>query len=215
MIGTMDKIRRHTERARTEQDDLFGVLDACSVGTFSTVVDGLPWVVPMLYGRDGNHILLHGSTGAGALRHVAAGAPAALCVCILDGIVVADTLFDSSANYRSAVVRGNLTTLSAEESANALTTLSDSILPGRSGEVREHQRKELAATRALALPIEPGQWTVKVRDAPPGQVEESQAGTWAGVVPLRTVAGDPVRAPWVDASAPLPGSVRKLLGSQG
>ncbi|HEY5854211.1 MAG TPA: pyridoxamine 5'-phosphate oxidase family protein [Aldersonia sp.] len=210
----MDKIGRHAERARTEQNDLYAVLDACAVGTLSTVVDGMPWVVPMLYARDGERILLHGSTGAGALRHVAAGAPAALCVCIVDGIVVADTLFDSSANYRSAVVRGRLTALNPDDAADPLTTLSDAILPGRSAEVREHRRKELAATMALALPIEAGQWTVKVRDAPPGEVAESVSTTWAGVIPLRTVAADPIPAPWVDQTAPLPGSVVKFIGGR-
>lgn len=78
-----------------------------------------------------------------------------------------------------------------------------------------HQRKELAATLALALPIEPGQWTVKVCDAPPGRVAESGPGTWAGVVPLRIVADGPVRAPWVDTDESPPGSVLKYLGAHG
>ena len=104
-----DQINRHRERARHERADLDAVLDAGHhVGTLSTVVDGRPWVVPMLYGRAGDRILMHGSVGAGALRYVAAGAPAALCVMHIDGWVYAHTLFDSSANYRSAVVHGRL-----------------------------------------------------------------------------------------------------------
>ncbi|MEN0134118.1 MAG: pyridoxamine 5'-phosphate oxidase family protein [Rhodococcus sp. (in: high G+C Gram-positive bacteria)] len=205
----MDKIKRYPDRARTERAQLDAVLDAAPMGTLATVVDGLPWAVPMLYARDGDRILLHGSTGAGALRQVAAGAPAVLCVAMLDGIVVADTLFDSSANYRSAVVRGNLVTLDADESAGALDALSDVLIPGRSREVRGHRRKELAATLALALPIEPGQWTVKVRDAPPGEPAEASSA-WAGVVPVRSVAGDPVPAPWVATGTPVPASVSRL-----
>lgn len=208
----MNQIRRERERARTDRPDLDSVLDAASVGTLATVLDGQPWVVPMLYARDGDRILLHGSTGAGALRHVAAGAPAAFCVTLLDGIVVADTLFDSTANYRSAVVRGNLTVIEPREAAYALDLLSDSLIPGRSSEVRASTKKELVATLAVALPITPDGWTVKVRDAPPAQVEESsQPGGWAGVVPLRTVAGDPVPAAWVSADVNPPESVCRLV----
>ncbi|AOW94762.1 pyridoxamine 5'-phosphate oxidase [Rhodococcus sp. WMMA185] len=201
---------RYPDRARTERAELDAVLDAAPMGTLATVVDGMPWAVPMLYARDGDRILLHGSTGAGALRHVAAGAPAVLCVAMLDGIVVAETLFDSSANYRSAVVRGNLVTLDEDDSAGALSLFSDALIPGRSREVREFRRKELAATLALALPISSGQWTVKVRDAPPSEPAESSSA-WAGVVPLRSVAGAPVPAPWVTTGTPVPASVARLV----
>lgn len=210
----MDRIRRHPERGRADRADLDAVLDATSMGTLATVVDGLPWAVPLLYARDGDQLVLHGSTGAGALRHVAAGAPAAFCVSLMDGIVVADTLFDSSANYRSAVVRGVLTTLSDAEAAHALTLMSERLLPGRSAEVPDHTRKELAATLAVALPIEPGQWTVKVRDAPPAEPDVPGPG-WTGVVPLRTVADPPVTAPWAPDGAAVPESVRRYVAGHG
>ncbi|QCQ93902.1 pyridoxamine 5'-phosphate oxidase family protein [Rhodococcus sp. SGAir0479] len=207
----MTRIRRLPERSRSERADLDAVLDACSVGTLATVVDGMPWAVPMLYARVGDRILLHGSTGAGALRHVAAAAPAVLCVTVLDAIVVADNLFDSSANYRSAVVRGNPIPLAAHEAEQALTALSDALVPGRSAEVRPATRKELAATLTLALPIEPGQWTVKIRAAPPGE-GDLNPDVWAGIVPMRTVAGEAVRAPWVPDRVPTPPSVIALTG---
>ncbi len=208
----MNQIRRQPDRARSDRADLDAILDAAAVGTLATVVDGQPWVVPMLYARDGDRVLLHGSTGAGALRHVAAGAPAAFCVTLLDGIVVADTLFDSSANYRSAVVRGNLTVIDPADATHALNLMSDSLIPGRSAEVRASTKKELAATLAMALPITPDGWTVKVRDAPPAQPEQiADSSGWAGVVPLRTVAGEPIPAPWIDADAIVPESVHRLV----
>src|SRR5439155_24127735 len=109
------QVNRHKERARTELSDLFDVLDAGHhVATLSTVVDGRPLVVPMLYGRDGDRIVLHGSAGAGALRLVAQGAAAALAVTHVDGWVYAHDGFNSSANYRSAVVHGNLRELSGD-----------------------------------------------------------------------------------------------------
>ena len=103
-----ERLTRKPDRGHLERDELDALLDEVLAGTLSTVVDGRPWVVPMLYARDGDRILLHGSTGAGALRHVAAGAPAALSVTVVDGLVVAHSTFDSSANYRSAVVHGEL-----------------------------------------------------------------------------------------------------------
>jgi len=205
----LHRIKRLPERSRADRADLDAVLDAAAVGTLATVVDGLPWAVPMLYARIGDRILLHGSTGAGALRQVAAGAPAALCVTHLDAIVVADNLYNSSANYRSAVVRGQLEPITGAEAESALAAFSDSMIPGRSTEVRAATRKELAATLTIALPIEPGHWTVKVRSAPPSEGDRNP-DVWAGLVPMRTVAGEPVPAPWVGADVPVPASVKAL-----
>jgi len=187
------------------------VLDAGEhVASLATVVDGSPWIVPMLYARVGDRVLLHGSTGAGALRHVAAGSPAALCVNHLDGWVYAHTLFDSSANYRSAVVRGVLTRLSGNEAAEALTQLSERVFPGRSGEVPPHSSRQLAATQALALDIVEGQWTVKIRSGQPGQPDDGDdvpADLWTGVLPIRTVYGTPETADRVAAGVPVSASV--------
>jgi len=196
-----DQISRHRERARHERAELDAVLDAGHhVGTLSTVADGRPWVVPMLYGRAGDRILLHGSVGAGALRYVATGAPAALCVMHIDGWVYAHNLFNSSANYRSAVVHGELCALSGEAAAEALTQISECLTPGRSAEVPFHTKKELAATTALAMDIVEGQWTVKVRDAGPGEPEPGEAtpGLWTGILPIVSGYGEPVTAAILD-----------------
>ncbi len=215
MTSPIDRIRRLTERAQLERRELDSVLDAGEhVASLSTVVDGLPWVVPMLYARVGDRILLHGSTGAGALRHVAAGSHAALCVTHLDGWVYAHTLFDSSANYRSAVVRGVLTRLSGDEAAQALTRLSDRVFPGRSGEVPPHSPKQLAATQTLALDIIEGQWTVKVHNEQPREPDEGDdvaTDLWTGVVPIRTVYGTPQTADRVAANVPVSDSVRSYV----
>jgi nitroimidazol reductase NimA-like FMN-containing flavoprotein (pyridoxamine 5'-phosphate oxidase superfamily) len=209
-----DQINRHRERARHERAELDAVLDAgYHVGTLSTVTDGRPWVVPMLYGRAGDRILMHGSVGAGALRYVAAGAPAALCVMHMDGWVYGHTLFSSSANYRSAVVHGELHALSGDEAAEALTQISECLTPGRSAEVPVHTKKQLAATTALAMDIVEGRWTVKIRDAGPGEPEpgeEVAPGLWTGVLPIVTGYGDPVTAARLPADTPVSPSVLKV-----
>jgi nitroimidazol reductase NimA-like FMN-containing flavoprotein (pyridoxamine 5'-phosphate oxidase superfamily) len=219
MTLSLNQINRHRERARSDRADLDAVLDAGNhVGSLSTVVDGRPWVVPMLYGRAGDRVLLHGSVGAGALRHVAAGAPAALCVTHLDGWVYAHTLFNSSANYRSAVVHGRLVQLTGEAAAAALTAISDGLMPGRSAEVPPHTKKELAATAALAMDITDGQWTVKIRDAGPGEPddgEEPDPGLWTGVLPVRSAYGSPQAAAGIEPGTPVSPSVLSILRDAG
>ena len=208
------RIRRLAERAQQDRADLDAVLDAALVGTLSTVVDGAPWVVPMLYARDDDRILLHGSTGAGALRQVASGAPAAFSVVHLDGIVVAHTTFDSSANYRSAVVYGTLHPVADPEAAReALRRISDAVLPGRDAELRPTTARELAATQVMTLAITDGDWLVKVRTGGAGEPDEPTSA-WTGVVPLRMVADEPVPD---DRSrdAAVPDSVRERVRRGG
>jgi uncharacterized protein len=211
----VERLTRKPDRGQTERDALDALLDDQLAGTLSTVVDGRPWVVPMLFARDGDRILLHGSTGAGALRHVAAGAPAALSVTVVDGLVVAHTTFESSANYRSAVVHGELTPLSGAERATALDRISERLVPGRTAEVRPMLPKEEAATLAMALPITPGRWLLKARSGGPSDPDEPTAA-WSGVVPFRVVAGDPEPAPWcADAGTAVPASVTALIERVG
>ena len=205
-------VRRKPERSPSDRKVLDHVLDTVLAGTLCTVVDGEPWAVPMLFARDGDRVLLHGSTGAGALMRVASGAPALLSVLSVDGLVVAHSTFDSSANYRSAVVRGFLCPLVDDEKWQALERLSERLIPGRTTEVRDMSAKETAATLAMALPITDGGWTVKVRTGPPGAPEED-TDAWSGVVPFRLVAGAAEPAPWVPAGSPLPPSVARLAGS--
>jgi uncharacterized protein len=207
-------VRRLAERSRTARVELDAVLDAALVGTLSTVVDGQPWVVPLLYVRDGDRILLHGSTGAGALRHVAAGAPAALSVVHLDAVVVAHNTFDSSMNYRSAVVYGTLRPISGPEAKRtALSRVSDGVLPGRDDEVSPMTDRQVASTQVMQMAITDGEWLVKVRTGGPGEPDEPTEA-WTGVVPLRMVAGEPEP----DARSrdiPVPASVRERVRRGG
>lgn len=201
------RLTRKPDRGRSDRAALDELLDEVLVGTLSIVHDGWPHVVPLLFARDGDRILVHGSTGAGALRLVAAGAPAALCVTSLDGLVIAESAFESSANYRSAVVRGRLQAVTGDAAWAALDLLTERLLPGRSAELPPMTGKQVAATLTLALPIQNGHWLYKERTGDPGEPQEP-TDAWCGVVPLRTVAAAPVPAPW-SAEVPVPESVRR------
>ena len=189
------RLTRHAERARTARDELDDILDDGWVGTLAATVDGLPQVVPVLYARAGDAILVHGSTGAGTLRAAAAGAPVAFCVAHLDGFVYAASLFESSANYRSAVVNGVCERLTEDAAEAALSALSEHVMPGRLDEVRANTAKERAATIVLRLPIIDGQWLAKARTGSASAQEDDDPSVWTGVVPVRTVLGEPVPSP--------------------
>lgn len=215
LTARMDRLHRHPERGTTDRAPLDALLDGQWVGTLSTVVDGLPWSVPMLFARDGDRIVLHGSTGAGALRHVAHGAPATFTVSTVDELVVAATTFESSANYRSAVIRGTLTNLEGDDKFAALDAFSDKLVPGRVAEVRPMNKKELAATLAMSLPIEDGQWLYKAREGWSSTNDEADAepDVWAGLVPVTTTYGPAIPAPWAQ-DTPVPDSVRALTDQE-
>ena len=209
---TLHDLTRMKEKRRSDRAELDRLLDEELVGTLATVTtDGRPWAVPMLYARDGDRLLLHGSTGAGALRRVAEGAEAVLAVHAIDALVLATSLFEHSANYRSAVVRGPLVRLTGDEALAALDALADVLVPGRRVEVRGNLRKEVVATTVLALDITDDSWLLKVSD---GDVDEEldvvPDDVWTGILPLHRSFGDPVRSPWLPADLPAPPSVTAL-----
>ena len=210
------QVTRLPERQRRDREALHDVLDSALVAHVALVRDGVPVVLPLLHARDGDRLLLHGSTGGGLLRAAAAGAPVAVAVTVVDGLVVADSLFESSANYRSAVVFGRCRVVPPEGRLEALRALSDHLLPGRWDEVRLPTPKELAATLVLELPLDEA--SVKVRTGPPSPADATAAPPpdgvplWWGVVPLAQTPGEPVPAPDLPAGIPLPPSVQALLG---
>lgn len=209
------RINRLAERQRYDRLALHDVLDSALVAHVAVVRDGVPVVLPLLHARDGERLLLHGSTGGGLLREAAGGAPVTVAVTVVDGLVVADSLFESSANYRSAVVFGRCSVVPPEGRLVALHALSEHLLPGRWAEVRPPTPKELAATLVLEMSLEHA--SVKVRTGPPSPFDASAepppdgVPLWWGVVPLAQTAGEPVTAPDVPAGTPLPPSVLALL----
>jgi nitroimidazol reductase NimA-like FMN-containing flavoprotein (pyridoxamine 5'-phosphate oxidase superfamily) len=181
---------------------LHEVFDTAAVATVSTVLDDEPWAVPMLVARDGDRLLLHGSTGAGALRHIAAGAKVCVSAFLFDGIVIAERQFDHSANYRSAVVRGVCGVVAPEEAPALLDRFTDALIPGRAAECPPHSAKEIASTLLLAVPIVDGSWVAKARSGP-----ASLGASWTGVLPVETRHGAPVS----DSPLPVPPSVQRLI----
>ncbi|MGZ4545719.1 MAG: pyridoxamine 5'-phosphate oxidase family protein [Blastococcus sp.] len=206
-------VRRAPARARTERAELYAVLDAGLIGHLGVVLDGAPVVLPTGYGRHGDTLYLHGSTGAATLRAAATGAPVSFTVTLVDGVVYARSAFHHSMNYRCAVVHGSARLLTDDtERLLGLEALTEHLAPGSWTATRRPDRKELAATAVLALDL--AEASVKVRSGPPGEDERdlppagSPDAVWAGVLPLWTVAGEPEPCPLLPAGTAVPERVR-------
>jgi nitroimidazol reductase NimA-like FMN-containing flavoprotein (pyridoxamine 5'-phosphate oxidase superfamily) len=207
---TRTTLRRIPEKAVTDRATLNAVLDAGLVAHVGMVDGEQPFVVPVAYARDGDRVLIHGSTASRLFRSLAAGAPACLSVTLLDALVVARSAFESSMHYRSVMALGRFTELTGEEHFTGLRLITEHLLPGRWDEVRAPLPKELKATMVLAMALDEA--SVKISDGPPDDPDDDVAGdAWAGVLPLTTSFGSPVEAPDLRDGIPIPTSVNALL----
>ena len=186
------RLVREADRAVYDREAAYRILDEgflCHVGF---VVEGQPFVIPTSYGRKDDSLFVHGSAASRMLRQLKEGVPVCITVTLLDGLVLARSIFNHSMNYRSAVVLGKATLVDDPgEKIEALRLLSEHIIPGRWADVRQPNERELKATSILRVPIE--EFSAKVRKGPVVDDEEDYSfPTWAGVVPLEMVAGEPI-----------------------
>lgn len=207
-------VRRLRDRQSHDPADLHSILSEAVVAHVGFVRGGHPIVLPFLCGVGdlgaGPVLLLHGSTGGGLFLDAGAdGVPVSATVTHVDGLVFARSTFDSSANYRSAMVVGNATVVPEGLRTEALWQVADHLMPGRRDEVREMTPKEVRATQVLQLPLDRA--SVKIRAAGVGEAVDDgeDHGVWAGVVPLAVRAGDPIAGD-ISGDAPVDESVRAL-----
>jgi len=186
------RVVREPYRGVYDRETAYRILDEgflCHVGF---AVDGQPYVIPTSYGRAADHLYIHGSAASRMLRQMKQGIAVCVTVTLLDGLVLARSVFNHSMNYRSVVILGKATLVDdPKEKIEALLALSEHILPGRWADARQPNERELKQTSVLRVPIE--EFSAKVRVGPPVDDEEDYAfPTWAGVVPLEMVAGAPI-----------------------
>lgn len=198
-------LTRKRNRAATERQALYSVLDEGLVCHFGLVLRGSPVVLPTGYGRDGDTLYLHGSTGSGNLRAAAEGIDVYVTVTLVDAIVYARSLNNHSMNYRSAVVHGHARPVEGrQEKMHALHIIAEHLSPGSWDHARAVNDKELAQVSVLALDL--AEASVKIRAGEPvDEPEDIATGTaWAGILPVRTVFGTPVPAPYIPSDTPIP-----------
>ena len=199
------RVRRLPERARYDTEAVAAVLDAGLVAHLGLVSEGQPYVIPTLHARVGEFVYVHGSAASRTLRTLRGGVPACLTVTLLDGIVLARSVFEHSMNYRSVVVLGTAAPVEEpDEKLVALEAFTEKLLPGRWGEARPPTRKELRATSILRLPLDEA--SAKIRDGGPDDSDtpDAELDVWAGHLPLVVQALEPVPDAVLRPGIPLP-----------
>src|SRR6202142_716202 len=187
------RVVREPQRAVYDRAAANQILDEAFLCHVGFVADGQPYVIPPSYGRDGDTLYIHGSAASRMLRHLDQGVPVCVTVTLLDGLVLARSVFNHSMNYRSVVILGTATLVDdPAEKLAALRALSEHILPQRWDDSRFPNEKELKATSVLRLPI--NEFSAKVRVGPPVDDDEDYSfPTWAGVIPLEVTIGAAIR----------------------
>jgi nitroimidazol reductase NimA-like FMN-containing flavoprotein (pyridoxamine 5'-phosphate oxidase superfamily) len=192
MPSARTRVVREAFRGVYDREAVYQILDEgflCHVGF---AVDGQPFVIPTSYGRKDASLYIHGSAASRMLKQMKEGVNVCITVTLLDGLVLARSIFNHSMNYRSVVILGKAMLVDdAQEKLEALRLLSEHILPGRWDDSRQPNQSELKQTSVLRVPIE--EFSAKVRQGPPIDDEEDYAfPTWAGVIPLDLIAGTPI-----------------------
>jgi len=191
-----------------DREAAYRILDEGFICHVGFAMDGQPYVIPTSYGRMDANLYIHGSAASRMLRQMKEGVAVCVTVTLLDGLVLARSVFNHSMNYRSVVILGKATLVDdPEEKLEALRLLSEHILPGRWNDSRQPNDRELKATSVLRVPIE--EFSAKVRTGPPiDDPEDYSFPTWAGVVPLEMNAGEPIRDPKLTTGIQTPGYIR-------
>ncbi len=201
------KIRRVPQNAVFDRAEIYAILDEALIAHFSIVDEGRPFVLPMIYGRKGDEVFVHGSVGSRMMRALAEGCRTCMTVTLVDGLVLARSLFHHSMNYRSVVALGQATLLEDSlDRMQALRVISDHVLPGRWEEARAPSESEMKKTMVVSFPLD--EMSAKVRTGPPGDEPEDYAlSHWAGVLPLSVTRGKPIPDARLGQGVAIPDSV--------
>jgi nitroimidazol reductase NimA-like FMN-containing flavoprotein (pyridoxamine 5'-phosphate oxidase superfamily) len=204
------RVRRAPKRGVYEREAVDAILDEALVCHLGFVQDGQPFVIPTIHARVGDVVYVHGSSASRMIRTLGGGFPACLTVTLVDGLVLARSVFNHSMNYRSVVVLGTARAVADRgEKLLALEQFTEQLIPGRWTEVRPPSATELKATAVMALALD--ECSAKMRVGPPGDDEGDYAlDVWAGVVPLRLQALPPVADPRLRPGIPVSPSVARL-----
>jgi uncharacterized protein len=204
VITPRNQIRRLPKRGHYEQELIEQILDEGLVCHVGFAVEGQPFVIPTAYGRIGDRLYIHGSPASRMLKSLQSGIEVCVTVTLLDGLVLARSAFHHSMNYRSVVLFGTAAIVQdAAQKLEALKAFTDHIVPGRWADIRPPNPQELQGTLVLSLPL--AEASAKVRTGPPIDDEaDYDLPVWAGVIPLKLAAADPIADPRLSEKIALP-----------
>lgn len=197
-------ISRHDERASYDREVAYAILDEGLVAHVGLDTGSGVMVIPMTYARLGDELILHGAVASRWLSSFEEGRPISACVTILDGLVLAQSAFSHSMNYRSVVAFGVATLITDPEKKDAaFKALLDHLIPGRWEDSRQPDKKETDATTVLAMPIDEA--SVKIRTGPPKDAaKDLELGYWTGEIPLSLTSGPAIPDPLMKEERDVP-----------
>ena len=200
-------ISRHAERGSYDRETAYEILDEGMVAHVAFDTGNGVTVIPMTYARMGDELMLHGAVASRWLSSFESGHPVSVCVTLLDGLVLAQSAFSHSMNYRSVVAFGTATVVNDDDrKQQVFQAFLEHLVPGRWEDCKQPDRKESDATIVLSVPIDEA--SVKIRSGPPKDAAKDLGeGHWTGVIPLSITAGEIEPDPVMDGDIPLPGYV--------
>ncbi|MEM9804454.1 MAG: pyridoxamine 5'-phosphate oxidase family protein [Cyanobacteria bacterium P01_D01_bin.56] len=206
------QVKRVPKRGQYDLETVCSILDAGLICHVGFAVEGQPFVIPTAYGRIENQLFIHGSPASRMLKSLQQGIDICVTVTLLDGLVLARSAMHHSMNYRSVVLFGKAELVhEREEKLQALYAFTEHVMAGRWAETRKPNEQELQGTTVLALPIDEA--SAKIRTGPPiDDVADYDLPHWAGVIPLRVQAGEPIVDPKLTEGIGLPEHVVRYLG---
>ena len=200
---SVNQVTRVPERGRYDRKTIYPIIDEALICHVGLVEAEQPVVIPTLHVRKGDEILLHGATTSRLIKYVAAGHPVCVAITLVDGLVLARSVYHHSVNYRSVVLFGRGRLIAAAEKLAYLEYFTNRLLPDRWAEVRPPNEAELKATAVVSIPIELA--SAKVRMGPPGdEPEDMDWPVWAGVLPIRQQFLPPQADPQLETEQPVP-----------
>jgi nitroimidazol reductase NimA-like FMN-containing flavoprotein (pyridoxamine 5'-phosphate oxidase superfamily) len=209
-------VKRHADRAVYERETIEAILDEALFCHVAVVHDGSPSVIPTIHARIGDMLFIHGSNASRTLRAARDGGEICVVVTLLDGLILARSVFNHSMNYRSVIVYGTPREVTdPAEKWEAQRALVEHVVPGRTADARMPNEKELRQTTILAISLDEA--SAKVRSGPSKDTEEDyDLPVWAGEIPLRLVPQPPIDDPRLPAGITAPEYARKYRrGSPG
>ena len=201
------KVKRQPRRGHYDRELIYQILDEALVVQVGFIANHHPFVIPMGYGREGDRLYIHGSTASRMLKNVEQGVDVCVTATLLDGLVIARSLFHYSMNYRSVVLFGRATLVdSHEEKLRALKALSEHMVPGSWEQARQPTPKEVDATKVLVFPIEEGSAKIRTGD-PKDDAADCELPIWAGQLPLKLTPGSPLPDTNLAPNIPVPENI--------
>ena len=210
----LNRVKRVPDRGHYDKETIYPIIDEATICHVGFVADERPFVIPTIHARQGDTLLLHGATTSRMLKTIQQGNPICITITLLDGLVMARSVFHHSMNYRSAVLFGQGHLIDDPEAKmEALYTFTEKLIPGRWDDARQPNATETKATSIIAVPIDSA--SAKIRMGPPGDDDEDYAlPVWAGVVPITQRLTTPLDDPRLTPGIAVPDYLTRYIQSR-